>query len=173
MKQTALLTLLIGLFFGSLAVILAGPTVPPQQYYIRWKSPVAYTCTHVSSNDDRMIVNTSFDYYVPAGTQMSESDTTHSSYGDTGGMTVITDWAYGTGAGQHVFHGFQLDSKSYPMSAQVTIGTIINHALVYESTFAAVCTGSSNATLHASIVNNNRPLHLIALPEGNIGIVHP
>ncbi len=47
LRRLALLTLLVGLFFGSLAVVLAGGgglATPP--YYIRWKSPITYTCTH-------------------------------------------------------------------------------------------------------------------------------
>jgi hypothetical protein len=173
MKRIALLTLLVALFFGTLILASAGPSVPPQQYYIRWKSPVLYSCTHVSAGDDRMIVNTAFNYYVPAGTQMSEEDTTQSSYGDTGGGSVIIDWPYGTGAGQHVFHGFQLDSKSYPMMAQVSIGTIINHTLVYESTFTATCTANSHGTLNASITNDNRPLHVEAWAEQGLTFYRP
>ncbi len=109
MKRIALLTVLAALFFGSLAVVLAGPSVPPQQYYIRWKSPVPYTCTHMPGDDRLVVITTYFDYNVPAGTQMSEEDTTHSSYGDTGGRSSVTDWAYPAGTGQHIFHGYQLD----------------------------------------------------------------
>ena len=105
---------------------------------------------------------------------MSEEDATHSSYGDTGGAASITDWPYESGVGQQKLHGYQLDSKSYPMMAQVTIGTIINHILVYKSTFTATCTGNSQEMLHATIVNDNHPLPVAQIwAEGNLGIYHP
>ena len=172
MKQLALCAVVAALFFGSLAVVLAGPLAPPQQYYIRWKSPVTYTCTHTPGDYELDVLPAYYDYYVPTDAQMIAVDATSSSYGHSSAPEpTVTHW--GNGAGERQHHPDVADSKSYPITGQITLETFINHTLVYESTYIATCTASSHGTLNASIINDNHPQHASAWAEGSLTLNPP
>ncbi len=172
MKQLVLLAVIVGLFFGTLALASASPSVPPQQYYVRWKSPVTYTCTHSPGDYQLDVLPAYYDYYVPQDAQMIAVDTVDDSYGHSSGAEpMVTHWPNGAGQRQH--QPDVADSKSYPITGQITLETFINHTLVYESTYIATCTANSHGTLNASIINNNRPLHFEAVSEQGLTFYHP
>jgi len=172
MKRIALLTLLVALFFGTLVLASAGPSVPPQQYYIRWKSPVLYTCTHSPGNYQLDVLPATYDYYVPHDAQMIAVDTVHDSYGDSSAPEpTVTNWTNGAGQRQH--QPDVADSKSYPITGQITLETFVNHTLVYKSTYVATCTANSHGTLNASITNDNHPLRAEVWSEQGLTFYHP
>ncbi len=174
MKRLALLTLLVGLFFGSLAVVLAGGgglATPP--YYIRWKSPVTYTCTHSQYYYGLRVAVTTLNYNVPTDAVMTEVDTSDNSVGHfVNAQDEESDWINGRGQRQHTT--YEVDSASYPIKLQADIQTFVNNVPVYKSTLTAQCTANSNGSLTASINNNPHPLYFEAASEGStIGIVYP
>jgi len=171
MKRIALLTLLVGLFFGSMVVVLAGGLATPP-FYITWKLPVTYTCVHTAYYDELLTAITILNYNVPTAAVMTEVDTSDNSVGH---FVVVqdeeSDWINGRGQRQHI--AYAVDSASYPITLKADIKTYVNNVPVYESTLTATCTDNSHGTLNASIDNNLHPLHAEVWPGGSIGIVHP
>ena len=154
MKHIVLFTILVGLFFGTLRSVAA---LPPLQYYVRWATPVLYTCTHSSGQYELFVSQTHLDYLAPNTAIMNETDIVDNSNGHfVTPQATESDWMNFSGTRAHTT--YTIDSASYPITIQAVLRTYVNGAEVYRSTFTARCTGSSHGGLSATIDNNDNPL---------------
>ena len=153
MKRLTLLTILVGLVFGTLNSVAA---LPPLQYYVRWVAPVRYTCTHAHGQYEMFVELTHIEYFAPLNALMTETDFTDNALGHfvTSQATEL-NWMNLSGTRLHTT--YTIDSASYPITEQAVLKTFDNNVQVYQSTFTARCTGDLLGVLTATIHNNDHP----------------
>jgi hypothetical protein len=169
MKRIALLTILVGLFFG----VLSSATVHSQApYYVSWDANIHYTCTHSAGEYHLLVGLTYLDYYAPNDALASETDITDNSFGHfVTQQDTESDWMNYLGQRKHTT--YTVDSASYPITLQAILKTYVNQKEVHESTFTARCTSNSNGALLVFTNNIENPLNFGVWSEGSIGTYHP
>ena len=172
MKRLTLLTIVVGLFFGTLNSVAAlpppilrypdsAPSLQAASYYDRFVSPNFTVTCEPPVNPFHLWVNGTIveERNLPAGATVITSEFFDGVL--SGQVSQIQ-----SGSGSFTHGGTIRQIYAYPASYSERMETVINGQLVYSSTWSAYCSGPGTGTI--DLVNQALAGACVPIPDGSV-----